>query len=203
MRPTRYSERVFLAIELPRFARDTLLEKRKLWRKQLDEDVKWLPPLNLRLVLRYLGDLQVSKSKQFCTRLEKMLKEFGSFQVSTDKVGCTPSASEATSLWLGVDGGEKLHQLRVEIDGLCAQLKLPPDKKPFEPRIALSRTSDAQRVPTLTVRPELKGFVVKTVSLVETRTGQNGLSYHPRRRFSLADAPSIGGQTDSGADLSL
>lgn len=186
MKSKKYSERLFLAVELPRFAREAIVEKRKTWRKQLEDDVKWIPPLNLRLVLRYLGEIEVSKSKQLCKKLETLAGGTKSFQLSVDSVGCSPSYTEATSLWLGFEQPEELIALLKEIGTICGQLKLPADKKPFEPRIPLSRTSDPQHIPVLSTKPEFKGFMVKSLALVESRMGPNGPSYHPLRKFTLA-----------------
>ena len=186
MKSKKYSERLFLAVELPRFAREAIVEKRKTWRKQLEDDVKWIPPLNLRLVLRYLGEIEVSKSKQLCKKLETLAAGTEAFQLSVENVGCSPSYTEATSLWLGFEQSEELRALLKEIGAICGQLKLPADKKPFEPRIPLSRTSDPQHIPVLSTKPEFKGFMVKSLALVESRMGPNGPTYHPLRKFTLA-----------------
>ena len=185
MSKKRYTERVFIAVELPRFAREVLSEKRKVWRKQLDQDVKWVPTQQLRLILRYLGELEVSKSKQFCKNLEAYATICEPFQLSVADIGCTPSQEEATALWLGFERSDELLRLRSEVDAICQRLKLPADKKPFEARITLSKTSEPQRIPPLTVKPDFKGFMVRSLSLVESKSGQNGPTYHPLRKFNL------------------
>ena len=185
MKSKKYSERLFLAIELPRFARDQLVEARKIWRKQLSKDVRWVPPLQLFLPIRYLGELPVSKSKQLCRKLEKLSRETSPIQLSVDQIGGAPSQEEAKRLWLGFEPSAELENFRKAIENCCRELKIEADKKPFESRITLSRSSDSQPVPKLQVKNHLKGFKVKGVSLIESRLGQNGPSYHPVRKFAL------------------
>lgn len=180
----KFSERLFLAVELPRFAREQIVELRKTWRKQLEEDVRWVPPLNLNLPLRYLGELDVSKSKQLCTRLDTLAQATPAFQLSVDKVSASPSHSEAKIFWLGLKDSQELRALLNGIEECCFQLRLPKDKKPFEPRINLSRTSEPQKLPPLQVK-ELKGFKVKNFVLIEGRLGQSGPTYHQLRKFEL------------------
>lgn len=186
MKTRKFSERLFLAVELPRFAREQIVLARKKWRKQLDQDVRWVPPLNLHLTLRYLGEVEVSKSKQLCSKLDHLSAETKAFLLSVDKVGASPSNSEAKSIFLRFEESPELQKFLQQIEGFCNELKLPKDKKPFEPKISLSRVFEPQPVPPLQIKPELKGFKLKNFALVESRLGQNGPSYYPLRRFELS-----------------
>lgn len=182
----KYTDRLFLAIELPRFAREQIIEKRKKWRKKIDWDVRWIPPLNLRLALRYLGEIEVSKSKQFCKKIEAFTGKTNPFQLAVDEVGGTPTHREAKSIWLSFEETSELKLLLKGIESACKELQLPKDKKPFKPRITLSRlASEPQSIPSLTIKPEFKGFKVKSLALVESRMGQNGPSYHQLKKFEL------------------
>ena len=143
------------------------MEARKLWRKQLQGDVRWVPPQQLFLPLRYLGELQVSKSKQLCRKLEQLCRETSPIQLSVDRIGGAPSDAEAQRLWLGFEPSNA-------------------DKKPFGYRLTLSRSSQPQTIPNLNVKNNLKGFKVKGISLIESRTGQDGPSYHTLRKFALS-----------------
>ena len=186
MKSKKYSERLFLAVELPRFARDQIMEARKLWRKQLQGDVRWVPPQQLFLPLRYLGELQVSKSKQLCRKLEQLCRETSPIQLSVDRIGGAPSDAEAQRLWLGFEPSNELENFRIAIEGCCRELKIDADKKPFGYRLTLSRSSQPQTIPNLNVKNNLKGFKVKGISLIESRTGQDGPSYHTLRKFALS-----------------
>ena len=182
----KYTDRLFLAIELPRFAREQILDKRKKWRKKIDWDVRWIPPLNLRLALRYLGEIEVSKSKQLCRKIETLTGKTPPFQLTVDQVGGTPTNREAKSIWLSFEETSELKGLLKGIETASKELQLPKDKKPFKPRITLSRlATEPQSIPNLTIKPEFKGFKVKSLALVESRMGQNGPSYHQLKKFEL------------------
>ena len=113
MRSTKkkYSDRLSLAIELPRFAREQILQSRKHWRKQLSADVRWTPPLSLHLSLRYLGELNVSLSKNLSKRLTNLVKETPIFQLSLKGVGASPSEKEAEFIFLEFSEPKELSDL--------------------------------------------------------------------------------------------
>lgn len=182
----KYTQRLFLSIELPRFAREQIVQARKTWRKQIEGDVRWVPPLNLNLVLRFLGELPVSQSKSLGKKLDQLSSQTKAFQMSVAGVGFLPSQMEAKSVYLELEEPEPLRLLREQIDEYCRKVQIPRDKKPFEPRVTLGWCSEPQSMPQLRIKPGLKGFMVRTYSLMEARQGQKGPSYHQLRRFSLS-----------------
>lgn len=182
----KYTQKLFLGIELPRFAREQIVIARKTWRKQITGDVRWVPPLNLNLVLRYLGELPVSKSKSLGKKLTQLSKEIKPFQMSVEGVGCVPNQKEAKSVYLGFEEPESLRLFRDQIEEYCLKIQIPRDKKPFVPRVTLGRSTEPQALPSLRIKPELKGFMVRNFSLIESRLGQNGPSYHQLRKFELS-----------------
>jgi 2'-5' RNA ligase len=186
MKPRKFSDRLFLAVVLPRFAREQIMEQRKKWRKQLKGDVRWVSPLDLFLPLRYIGELEMKKSKKLSSKLQKLCASTSPIQLVVDGIGTAPNAEEAKVIWLGLEQSTELAALRDGIEVSCTELKIARDKKPFQHRINLSRTSDPQAVPKLPIKQQLKGFKVKTISLMESRTGQNGPSYHVLRKFTLS-----------------
>lgn len=185
MKPRKFTDRLFLAAELPRFARERIMESRKKWRKQLQGDVRWVPPLNLFLKLRYLGELERKTSKQLSARLEELCAATPCIQLVVEGVGVSPNPAEATQIWLGLERSAELTNLRNSIEDGCRSLQIAKDKKPFQHRINLSKTSPPQAVGDLQIKNVLKGFRLKNIALMESRTGQNGPSYHTLRKFSL------------------
>lgn len=181
----KYTQRMFLGLELPRFAREQIVTARKTWRKQIEGDVRWVPPLNLNLVLRYLGELPVTKSKNLGKKLAQLSKQIKPFQISVVGLGYLPTQKEAKSVYLGFEEPEPLRLFRDRIEDYCQKVQIPRDKKPFEPRLTLGRATEPQNLPDLRIKPSLKGFTVRSFSLIETRAGQNGPSYHPLRKFEL------------------
>ena len=122
MSKKKFTQKLFLAIELPRFAREQIMEARKTWRKQVKHDVKWVPPLNLNLALRYLGEIPVTKSKSLSKQLNKIASETKAFQISVDGVGTLPSQEEAKLVYLGFNEPKELTKLRGDIEEYCLKL---------------------------------------------------------------------------------
>jgi 2'-5' RNA ligase len=191
MKPRKFSERLFIVADLPRFVREQIVEARKVWRKQLSGDVRWVSPQNLFLPLRYLGELERSKSKKLSAKLEKACASIAPIQLVVDRTGASPSASEAKSIWLGLQHSKELKELQDLIEACCAELKIARDKKPFQSRINLSKTSEPQAVPELPIEQRLKGFKVQAISLMESRSGQTGPSYHIIRKFNLRGTETV------------
>jgi RNA 2',3'-cyclic 3'-phosphodiesterase len=181
----KFSERLLLAVELPRFAREHLVQGRKTWRKKIDGDIRWLPPLNLHLTLRFLGELEVSKSKLLSKNLATLAADTPVFQVSIGKLCALPTPKEARVVCLTIEDSDHLLKLVNDIESACQQLQLPKDKKSFQSQITLARSSEPQEIPDLKLSPGLKGFMVKNFSLIESRLGQNGPTYHPLKKFEL------------------
>lgn len=185
----KYTEDLFLAVELPRFARERIMEARKTWRKQLAEDVRWLPAQSLFLPLRHLGEIPVSKSKQLSGKLQKLCAELPLIQLAVDKIEAEPTKDEARFVFLAMERSEELNALRTSIDAFCRELALEKSAKPVERRIALSKNSEPQKLPTLDIKKHLKGFKAKELSLVETRPGPKGPTYRTLKKFPLQSAP--------------
>ena len=187
--PTRrYSQQLLLTIEPPRFLREALVRERKKWRKQLEQDARWVPALALHLTLRHLGELEVSKSKLLSKKLTSAVAGIEPFQVSLAGLAGYPSLDQARTLFLDVNQCKPLKALLGAVEGCCRQLALGKAKHPFESRIVLARCKEPQSFAELELPPELLGFTVRSVSLLESRSGQNGLTLHPLRRFELGSA---------------
>jgi len=184
----KFSQRLFLAVELPRFAREHLVQGRKLWRKQMDADFRWVPPLNLHLTLRFLGELEVAKSKALSKSLDALGQATSPFQLSLGKIYAFPSAQEAKGLSLEVEPSSELSELLKSIEGHCKRLQIPRDKKPFQSQITLARSAEPQIVAPLKAPKDLRGFMVRNFTLFEGRLAQNGPTYHALRKFDLRKA---------------
>lgn len=184
--PTKkFSQHLLLTIEPPRFLREALVRERKTWRKQLEQDARWVPALALHLTLRYLGELEVAKSKLLSKKLAATAATIEPFQVSLAGLGGHPSLEEGRTFYLSVVKSKPLKALVAAVEDCCKQLSLAKDKKLFESHITLARCKEPQSFTDLELPEELKGFTVRSFSLLESRSGPGGLSLHPLRRFEL------------------
>ena len=185
MEKKKFSSRLLLAIDLPRFAREAVGEARKRWRKKLKKDVKWLPPGQLRLNIRSLGEMPVSKSKALSKRLEQFAKNTPSFQLTVDSIGASPSEDEAVWFWLGFERTIELDHFLEAIDDECHKSRVWKDRIPFKPSFILGQGFEPQKLPDLEIKSQFKGFKVRGFALYESRPGAQGPTYHQLRKFTL------------------
>ncbi len=182
-KPKRYTQKLSLAIEMPRFVREQLMANRKQWRKQLEHEVRWESPKSLRMPLRYLGELEIGRSKALCKNLAALAENLAVFQLTVERLGGTPHSRAAKSVWLSFFKSEELSGFLRKVEEVCREMRLPRDRKPFAPRVTLGRSIEPQDISAL--ETELKGFKVKSFQLLESRQGPAGATYHTVRKFSL------------------
>lgn len=124
--------RLFVAIDLPDEARQSVTEI-----CQELPDVRWLPPNQLHLTLRFIGEAEDSVG----TTLRRCLGKIASppFPLSLSGAGCFPSPRHPRVLWVGLSGCEPLKRLQQEVEAAAVAAGIPAEERPFSPHITLAR----------------------------------------------------------------
>lgn len=127
--------RLFVAIDLPEDVKQTVAT---LCRGL--SGVRWLPPEQLHLTLRFIGEVDDAVIAAIHRELVKITRP--PFPLTLNGVGCFPSPRRPRVLWVGLNGGEPLMQLQHEVETAVVAAGLPPDERPFSPHITLARLRD-------------------------------------------------------------
>lgn len=127
--------RLFVAIDLPVEVRQSVTDIcRGL------AGVRWLPPEQLHLTLRFIGEADDAVN----AAIRKGLATIASppFHLTLSGTGCFPSPRRPRVLWVGLSGSDPLMQLQQKVETAVATAGLPADERPFSPHITLARLRD-------------------------------------------------------------
>jgi 2'-5' RNA ligase len=130
--------RCFIALELPEEVKKKIyvcIEKMK----SAGADVKWIPPENLHLTLKFLGDTTEELLKSVNERLISLSKSHNRFSLQVSGAGAFPNIKYPKVVWLGIHDSEEIIKLQHDIDESMEGLGFKRDDKKFTPHLTIGR----------------------------------------------------------------
>ena len=127
--------RLFVGVELPEDVRERLAT--------LCAGVpgaRWVPPENLHLTLRFIGEVDGGEAEDIYHALSAVRPR--SFDITLSGVGHFGTSSEVKSLWVGVERNAELVALRDRIESALVRVGLEPEGRRFTPHVTLARLRD-------------------------------------------------------------
>lgn len=138
----------------------------------------WVPPANLHVTLRFLGDIAEELAPRLVIALKQSLQSFDPFEIKAGGLGAFPSLEAPRVLWLGVDGGKSLTKLQGEIERTLTELGFAKDERAFFPHVTIGRILEGAWAATPTLdKPEVATSRLSEVVLYESRPVQKGQEY--------------------------
>jgi 2'-5' RNA ligase len=185
------SARVFLAVSLP----IRIIEEVGQLQSKLREaaagakmKVRWVPPPNMHVTLKFLGEIPEEAVQAIRDELGSRLAERAPVHLEVREVGAFPNASRPRVLWVGVESANKaLEHLAGEIDGCLEELGFPREKRPFHPHLTLGRVKHGA-ANVLEEHKELSfgECTIHEVVLYKSTLRRSGAEYTALARFPLA-----------------
>ena len=130
------TERLFIALTLPPAVREALAALAEPL-----PGVKWTPPDQLHLTLRFLGDVATEAIEPVIERLAGV--RVAPFILPVEGLGTFPPNRPPRILWIGVGSGHpRLFQLRQRVDDTLIACGLPLDVRTFHPHATLARMTE-------------------------------------------------------------
>ncbi|WP_298432168.1 RNA 2',3'-cyclic phosphodiesterase [Geobacter sp.] len=142
--------RLFVAIDLPDEVKQSVAA---LCRGV--PGVRWLPPEQLHLTLRFIGEADDAVVGAIRRGLAAITAP--PFPLSLQGVGCFPSPRRPRVLWVGLDGSEPLKRLHRGVEATVVAAGLPAEERPFSPHITLARLREQRE-------GEIAPFLVRNAS---------------------------------------
>ena len=130
------SKRLFFGIEIPQHIKQEIFSLCKL-----------LPPGrrshpdNWHITLNFLGHIPLATYDSLLQELSQFSEN--EFELRIQGIGCFPSLKRARVLWLGIEDGGKLQNIKTQIDSLLTKLNIDIEKKAFRPHLTLLRNPRA------------------------------------------------------------
>lgn len=153
--------------------------------------VRWTPPGQLHLTLRFIGSVTDPERERIEEALERVAVR--RFLLDLEEVRGFPPRGTPTILWAGIGRGHPLlHQLRQQVDDHLLATGTPIALRAFEPHLTLARVREAPPVAVahwLKRQREFTGPIwpVDVFHLMASEPRPGGSIYRTLRRFPLKE----------------
>ena len=130
--------RIFVAINL------TDEVRRRLYAgvgdlRAADFPIRWVPPENIHLTLKFLGEVPPEDVDEVGAALREALAGAKAFDLRVAGLGAFPSRRNPRVVWAGVDGGRQLEDVHERVEGALALLGYAKEERAFHPHLTLGR----------------------------------------------------------------
>jgi 2'-5' RNA ligase len=138
--------RVFIALDLPARAKQTLYEVIQKLRSELPSGVRWVDPSGVHLTLKFLGDVDSSSVAGILEAIRCAVKAAPGerFGLRLSGLGLFPNPERPRVLWAGLDGDlGALRSLQERVDEALSKLGFAKERRLFTPHLTLGRVRDS------------------------------------------------------------
>ncbi len=187
--------RLFLAIELPQEVKDRIDELQSELRPRLSS-ARWVPPSNVHVTLRFLGETSAAVADRLGERLEREPMRQAPFVLKFRGVGAFPSSARPRVLWVGIhEAPEALFRLQSLVEEAARAEGFPRETRSFEPHLTIARFRhpDPALASLLSTmgEPSLGQMTASELVCVESRLSPAGASHRALGRFEIARTAGI------------
>jgi 2'-5' RNA ligase len=134
--------RSFIAIEMPAELQDAMDKSTDGLKKALARPlVRWVPPHNVHLTLKFLGDVSPANLELLAQALKVEAGQHTSFSISIGGLGVFPNLRRPRVVWIGIEAPAALQALHHGIEVAAAHLGYEPENRPFSPHLTIGRVN--------------------------------------------------------------
>lgn len=153
----------------------------------------WVPPPNLHLTLRFLGDVDAGTVPAISDALAAVARRHAPLKLAVRDLVAFPDRNAPRVLALDVaDGREALAALARDVEGACFELGFPREKRPFHAHLTLARVKHQAGALDAVALPRLDAGlgVVQEITLYRSDLLRTGAEYHALSRHALGQSMS-------------
>ena len=134
--------RAFIAIDIPDDVRARISGVTHKLRQRLHAyPIRWVPPQNIHLTLKFLGDVSEHNLHTLTHLLAGEIKTHRPFEFSVGTLGAFPELRRPRVIWVGVEAPDELLALQRGIDHAVSKLGYDRERRPYQPHLTLGRIS--------------------------------------------------------------
>jgi len=152
-------------------------------------EVKWVPPVNYHLTLKFLGWTREATIGPVRDALDAAARGTPRISFRTTRLGAFPSLDKATVVWAGVeDSGGALGELAKRIETEMAELGFSRESRPFHAHVTIGRLRETRAVKdvVLPLAEQMFGDTrIEAISLFESETKSSGSVYREISRIEF------------------
>ena len=137
--------------------------------KGLSKGVRWVPPDNVHLTLKFLGETGDDKVLQIQESLSLLCSRHPPFTITVRGSGGFPDMRRPNVLWVGIDESGPLGLLNRDIEKSMAELGFEKEVKRFSPHLTVGRVKSRDGLEAGTMEwITFKDTVFGTITVGET-----------------------------------
>lgn len=137
--------RAFIALETSQDVKQEIRSLQEKLRTFHGARVSWVRSEGVHLTLKFLGDVKVALLQDIEKLIEDCASRVSPFEVTATITGGFPNLRKPRVLWVGLDGGEQLGQLQMDIDNALSSLGFERERKRFHPHLTIGRVKSNDR----------------------------------------------------------
>lgn len=180
--------RSFIAIELPGEIQARLNRIINQMKPELTGAVRWTPPGNIHLTIKFLGDVSPSNLEILIRVLQSLSSKQAEFEIKIGKIGAFPSIKRPRVIWVGVEASSALKALQQTVENETKKLGYPTEDRPFSPHLTLGRVNHhaiSEEISRITETlssiqvDQIGSFTVRHLTLFKSELKPGGAVYTP------------------------
>lgn len=134
--------RAFIAADLPEDLRHALDRVMRHLKSELKGvPIRWVPPENIHLTLKFLGEVSQRNLPFLIELLQGEVADQRPFEFGVGGLGAFPDIRRPRVIWVGVKGPKELHDLHHAVENAMEKIGYARETRPFEPHLTLGRVS--------------------------------------------------------------
>ena len=151
-----------------------------------DDAVRWVPPENYHITLRFLGATETTAIPRLVAAVGHESASQGAFDARLGPLVLLPSPRRARVIALEIESKGRLEQLAACVERGVQRAGIAPEERPFRPHLTLGRTRRGRRYRGVAPSaPRPTSFSVDAALLVESELSQRGARYRALERIVL------------------
>ncbi len=160
--------RVFIALDLPAEAKQTLDGITQKLRADLPDGVRWVDRSGIHLTIKFLGDIDTSLVADLVEAMKSVAQAAPGERLSLRLagLGLFPNPERPRVLWVGLDGDlQALRELQERTEEATSKLGFAREGRPFSPHLTLGRVRDG-------VSADLRRQIGNCLATIDTADGE-------------------------------
>jgi len=161
--------------------------------KPLARSVAWVPPQNLHLTLKFLGELEAEALQAVKEGLAEGASKAEPFTLTFRGLGTFPGLARPRVIWVGVaQGARECQALQARVDEALARRGLPKEARSYTPHLTIGRVraprglAALQQAMSQAVGKDFGTQSVRSISLMRSDLHPTGARYSELYTVSLA-----------------
>jgi len=155
--------------------------------------VKWVPPENVHLTLKFLGEVAAGRQDEIIGALASAVQGARTITLVVRGAGAFPNERTPRVIWAGIEPDPAIEILADRLERSCATLGFPTEGRAFRPHLTLGRAERATRARDWVGVAELldelhvdASTMLDGVDLVRSELRRGGSVYHRVHRERLS-----------------